>query len=284
VQSVDAVFTRFLGEKKDPLIPHRAVVPWPEEMPSILAHDIKTMEDEVKSKSKQWRELESNLSQMRKWASSQTAKYVGGEVKAEAHLHTHMALAWQGCKWSQDRDFYGLAALQFILGGGKRFGNQGIGKGSVSRLFREVFAKDDDILELTTFNLHYRDSGLFGIFGITEGHASALTDKIVNTLATLRTGGITDTELQRAKNMFKADVLHNSSQPSVVEFLGSQGSWNRGSNNVISPQQYAAGIDSITIDDVHRIVNGLLGSKPSLAVLGDINVASVSDIQHSLIK
>ncbi|CAK9435339.1 uncharacterized protein LODBEIA_P56960 [Lodderomyces beijingensis] len=137
----------------------------------------------------------------------------------------HMQIGFETTGLLSD-DLYSLATLQKLLGGGSSFSAGGPGKGMFSRLYTRVLNKYPFVENCMCFNHSHIDSGLFGITVSLVPEAGHLAPQIIShELAELvaEKNGLTEKEVQRAKNQLASAVLMNvESKLARLEDLGRQ--------------------------------------------------------------
>jgi len=212
-----------------------------------------------------------------------SSEYVGGDSRFVADSNsTHLAIGFSGASWT-DKDFLALGVLQFLLGGGKALSRDGPGKGLASRFNRNIIEKSKgDIHEISTFNFNYSDTGLFGIYGVTNGgKGSQLVEQVVKEISSLQSGSVDAKDFARAKAQFKADLLfNNETKPSLLEFVGIHA---LAKDKVLVPNDYVKGIDSLTVEDVKSAAKRVFKSKPSISAIGNVwNVPTREHVQSAL--
>eukprot|EP00798_Chlamydomonas_sp_ICE-L_P023936 gene23937-9503_t len=127
------------------------------------------------------------------------------------------AVAFKGASWT-DPDSISLMVMQTMIGGWDR--NNGVGKHGSSALTQAV-ANEGLAHAFMAFNTNYHDSGLFGIYGVTE------KDRCQDFAAACMTGltqmcyEVSETDLTRAKNQLKASMMFfQDSSHHVAESIG----------------------------------------------------------------
>lgn len=135
------------------------------------------------------------------------SQYKGGE--ARMHYDSplvSLSLCFESVPWT-DPDMPLFGVLNGLLGSAKGFSMGGPGKGMYSRATQDIFHRYSFIETVNTINMNFIDSGLFGltIRGLKE-NARELSAILANALLELKRG-VTNEELQRAKNIFKINIL-----------------------------------------------------------------------------
>ncbi|EKX48409.1 hypothetical protein GUITHDRAFT_106014 [Guillardia theta CCMP2712] len=204
------------------------------------------------------------------------AQYGGGDCRVPSEPgQVHLALGFEGMPCTA-KESVAAAVLQSLLGGGDQFSAGGPGKGLTSRIFRNVLSHPE-ILTATSFNVSYKDSGLFGIQATVNAHdAQMAITSVAEELTSLR-GGFSEEEVTRAKNMtISALFLNLETMGIATEDLGRQimyyGSRKDG-------KALAAEVSAITSQDLQKVAKQILSSPLSFAAYGDVAyVPSYSEI------
>lgn len=211
------------------------------------------------------------------------AQYFGGDVRVNANADTHVALAFEGLPL-ESKDVAALGVLQHLLGGSTPASSYSLGTGSASRLSRNVLEKSNGgVQEVSTFNINYSDSGLFGVFAVAQpAHAGKAIEAIVKEIASV-SKGVNSSELESAKRKFKNEILFATEQRSALsEFLGQQA---LSSNSLLTPAEFVKGVEAVTESDVKRVASKVFGSRPTLAAVGGVeSIPAVEELSAILRK
>ncbi|XP_077561216.1 mitochondrial-processing peptidase subunit alpha-like [Haemaphysalis longicornis] len=222
------------------------------------------------------------------------AQYTGGLVKVSKDLSdvspgqtaipelAHFVLGLESCS-HQDPDFIAFCVLNMLMGGGGSFSAGGPGKGMYTRLYTNVLNRYHWMYNATAYNHAYGDSGIFCI------HASAdpsqlrdVVNVIVREFAAMA-GRVSDMELERAKTQLQSMLLMNlEARPVMFEDIGRQV---LASGHRRDADYYIAQIGQIGAADIERVVQRMLGTRASVAALGNIRgLPPVEDIEAGLLS
>ncbi|CAK7897012.1 mitochondrial-processing peptidase subunit alpha [[Candida] anglica] len=205
----------------------------------------------------------------------------------------HMQIGFETTGLLND-DLYALATLQKLLGGGSSFSAGGPGKGMFSRLFTRVLNKYSFVENCMAFNHSYVDSGVFGVtISCMPNYGNVMAQIICQELSDLlivspEKGGITQDELQRAKNQLSSSLLMNlESKLSSLEDLGRQ---IQAQNKLTTVEEMIAKIDALTIEDVRsvaaRVLSGKVATKGNSSGLATVVMQgdrqAIGDVQQVL--
>lgn len=122
------------------------------------------------------------------------------------------------------------------------------------------------------YTTSYADTGLMGVFFVTDSNGSDLklfTDAVLREYARLKSGEITDEEVERSKAQLKASlVLALDDSTAIAEDIGRQ-LVNTGFR--LSPEDVFERVESITKKDVIDWANYRLKDKPiAVSALGNV--------------
>jgi len=226
------------------------------------------------------------------------AQYTGGMKTSEKDLSNeslglaesqtfpelaHFVIGLQGVS-HQHEDFITYCVLNMLMGGGSSFSAGGPGKGMYTRLYTNVLNQKHWMYSAIASNHAYNDTGLFCIA------ASAPKDKlydgtevILREFAKLTTeGDIQAEELDRAKKQLQSMLLMNlESRPVIFEDVARQV---LAQGRREQPEHYIEKISKISADDIRRIADKMLTSKPSVAAVGSLkDLPEYKDIELALL-
>ncbi|KXS21093.1 hypothetical protein M427DRAFT_93841 [Gonapodya prolifera JEL478] len=201
------------------------------------------------------------------------APFTGSEalIRYDEHPTAHVAMAVEGVGWTSP-DYWPLLVAQSIVGTWDR----SLGAAAnVSSKLAQKFYQDNLANSFMSFNTSYSDTGLFGIYFVSE-RKMGLDDPmhwIVQEWMRLCTS-VTEAEVFRAKNQLKTSLLLalDGTTP-VAEDIGRQMlTYGRRLN----PFEIDALIEKVTAEDVMRVAQEYIYDK-DVAVVGYGCVESVQD-------
>ena len=182
-------------------------------------------------------------------------------VKRKAIEQNHLTLAFPGLPFADERRFT-LQLLSSILGGGMS-----------SRLFQQVREQRGLCYSIYSYGTCHDDTGYFGVYTAlgreTEGAALETVFSVIRDFAE---HGVTEEELSRAREQFKANVLMGlESTQSRMSSLG------RGAllvGRVLDEDEVIARYDAVTREDVRRLAQELFQfQNASLSAVGRVGSA-----------
>lgn len=198
---------------------------------------------------------------------------------------THVALAVEGVSWSAP-DFFTASVANGIIGTWDR--SIGIGSNSPSPLAVTAATggpRNSPIANsYMAYTTSYADTGLMGIYFTTESDANLkiLVDAVMKEWGRLKTGNITDDEVERSKAQLKASlVLALDDSTAIAEDIGRQ-LVNTGYR--LSPELVFERVEAITKQDVVDWANYRLKNKPiALAAVGNVKtLPSLEELTEGL--
>lgn len=180
------------------------------------------------------------------------------EVLDRSTEQAHLVLGLPGVSRHDDRR-WALSVLNAALGGGMS-----------SRLFQEVREKRGLAYSVYSYTSGYADLGLFGIYAGCQPRRVGEVLKICrDELANVAGHGITDDELRRAVGQLSGSlVLGLEDTGSLMSRIGkSELCW----GEQMSVDAMLERIAAVTPEEVREVAAGVLGHRPSLAVIGPLN-------------
>ncbi|MBM6926805.1 M16 family metallopeptidase [Pseudoflavonifractor phocaeensis] len=192
----------------------------------------------------------------------------GITVKKKAIEQNHLTLAFPGLSFSDPRRFT-LQLLSSVLGGGMS-----------SRLFQQVRERRGLCYSIYSYGTCHDDTGYFGVYTAlgkeTEGQA---LDTILAVIREVTDHGVTQEELDRAREQSKANVLMGLE--STQAHMSSLGRGELMVGRVLDEEEIIAAYDAVTREDVRVLAGELLDlSHASLSAVG--RVGKAEDYQRLL--
>lgn len=190
------------------------------------------------------------------------AIYKGGEFLEDRELEQiHFALSVPGVAYGDD-DFYTSQILSGLLGGGMS-----------SRLFQELRERRGLCYSVFSFASSFADTGLFTVYaGTGEDQIDELGTVLADELLRV-TGGILETEVNRAKAQHKAAMLMGQESPaSRSEVYARQMLI---FDRTIPAAESIANIDAVSTARVQELAGRLFTSvTPTIAAIGPLKSAT----------
>lgn len=182
--------------------------------------------------------------------------YKGGDIRVTKKLEQLHLLYGLPAVSQRDPDYYTMQMYAIILGGGMS-----------SRLFQEVREKRGLAYTVYASGSAYQDCGLLSIYAATSPDKAGDLSAVLCDELTGMAKGVSDGELMRAKNQFKADLLMARENPQgIATWIGrhllTYGEY-RTASEVIEK------INAIGKDDIVRFGKKLVENPLTVAALGD---------------
>eukprot|EP00931_Biecheleriopsis_adriatica_P093889 TRINITY_DN67611_c0_g1_i1.p1 TRINITY_DN67611_c0_g1~~TRINITY_DN67611_c0_g1_i1.p1 ORF type:complete len:538 (+),score=164.77 TRINITY_DN67611_c0_g1_i1:84-1616(+) len=193
------------------------------------------------------------------------AAYTGGDLRLEGSSpYCHLALGFESVAWGQ-QEMAPVALLQTILGGGSAV-YSGIGSGLTSRLSTQVVKQSPYVESCAAFNTSYSDTGIFGVYGVSQpDKAGDMAKAVAKSMAGLTT--VSKDELAKAKAMLKGKMFRQADNDS--ELMKDMGQQLLLSGRYGSVADFAKIVDGVSEGDVTAAAKKILSSKLTLVAYGD---------------
>jgi predicted Zn-dependent peptidase len=146
-------------------------------------------------------------------------------------------------------DRYALALLSTVLGGGMS-----------SRLFTEVRERRGLAYYIYGYNQGYTDTGtLFAQGGVDISRIDEAVTTIVAEFARIAREPVSAEELDKARNFAKGRMILSLEDPKGTIMFGLRSEVLEGCYR--EPDEVLAGLDAVTVDDVHRVANEVIAEE-----------------------
>ncbi|KAM6379572.1 cytochrome b-c1 complex subunit 2, mitochondrial isoform 1-T1 [Pluvialis apricaria] len=198
--------------------------------------------------------------------SSAKAVYRGGEVREQnGDSLVHAAIVTEGAAVGS-AEANAFSVLQHVLGAGPLIKR---GSNVTSKLSQGIAKATTQPFDASAFNVNYSDSGLFGIYTISQApNAGEVIKAALNQIKAVAQGSVTDDDVTKAKNQLKATYL--MSVETAEGLLNEIGSESLVSGTHTSPSVVAQKIDSVATADVVNAAKKFVNGKKSMAASGDL--------------
>ncbi len=182
-------------------------------------------------------------------------------VKKKSTEQNHIILSFDGPRFGSP-DRFTNAIMANILGGGMS-----------SRLFRKVREEQGLCYSIYSYIYSHSDSGLFGIYTATSKETERKAIQLIaEVLRELLENGVTDEELNRAREQSKANVL--LALESTVSRMNSLARGELFLGEILRPEEIIERYDAVTreqvLDSARRIIDF---EKLSLSAVGKVATA-----------
>ncbi|TNN04061.1 hypothetical protein fugu_001090 [Takifugu bimaculatus] len=199
-------------------------------------------------------------------ATGAKAQYRGGEVRLGSTSRlVHSAVVSQSAA-AGTSEALAFGVLQHVLGAGPHVKR---GSDTSNKLVQAVVKATADPFDVSAFNANYSDSGLFGIYTISQ--AAAVTDVIKAAVAQVKAvadGGVTAADLTRAKAQLKGQFLMSlETSEGLLEEMGTQA---LAKGSYCPPEEICKSIDNVTLTDVANAAKKFVSGKKTMASCGNL--------------
>ncbi|XP_074295642.1 putative mitochondrial-processing peptidase subunit beta, mitochondrial [Silene latifolia] len=224
-------------------------------------------EELVEQVKKVFTKLSANPTTTSQLVASDPVNFTGSEVRIidDDLPLARFAVAFEGTS-SKDPDSIALMVMQTMLGSWSK--TDGAGKHTGSQLVQRV-AINEIAESIKTFNISYKDTGLFGIYAVAKPDClDDLSYGIMHEISKL-SYRVSDDDVIRARNQLKSHLLLQSNEIGAVsEEIGRQLlSYGRR----IPFAELFARIDAVDASTVKRVANRFLFDKDiAIAAMGPI--------------
>jgi predicted Zn-dependent peptidase len=186
-------------------------------------------------------------------------------VKRRATEQAHICLGTNGLA-RNDPDRFAFLVVNTALGGGMS-----------SRLFQEVREKRGLAYTVYSYHAQYTEAGLFSTYaGTTPTRAKQVVSLLRRELESVRDGGLTDEEFQRAKGHVKGSMVLSLEDPGGR--MSRLGKSEIAHGEILSVDQALRRIEHVTLDDANRVAERVLSRPMTLTVLGPFGASAFRDV------
>ncbi|XP_006892761.1 PREDICTED: cytochrome b-c1 complex subunit 2, mitochondrial-like [Elephantulus edwardii] len=192
--------------------------------------------------------------------------YRGGEIREQnGDSLVHAALVAESAAIGSP-EASAFSVLQHVLGAGPHVKR---GSNATSSLYQAVAKGINQPFDVSAFNAGYSDSGLFGIYTISQAEAAGDVIKTAyDQVKAIAQGSLSDTVVQAAKNKLKAGYL--MSVESSEGFLNEVGFQALVAGSYMPPTTVLQQIDSVTASDIKNAATKFVSGKKSMAASGNL--------------
>jgi ubiquinol-cytochrome c reductase core subunit 2 len=209
-------------------------------------------------------------------AAREPAKYAGGEYrKQNASELVQVALAFEGASLTS-KDLVASGLLCHAFGTGPRVLHTA-GSNRISKACLPGATHGPAMI--AAFNMNYSDSGLFGFHVLAnKGDAQNVVRSVFKDLAKAGSNGITNAELESAKNSLKFSLAEHLENP--INQINTFAASPEHANEYANINSIAKAIDGVTVDCVNAFAKRVSAGKPTLVAVGNLSqFARLDDIR-----
>ncbi|XP_070708320.1 cytochrome b-c1 complex subunit 2, mitochondrial isoform X2 [Pempheris klunzingeri] len=194
------------------------------------------------------------------------AQYRGGEIRLPSTSSmVHSAVVSHSAATGTS-EALAFSVLQHVLGAGPHIKR---GSGLSSKLVQGVAKATADPFDVSAFNASYSDSGLFGVYTISQ--AAAVGDVMKAAVAQVKAvadGGVTAEDLTRAKAQLKGQVLMSlETTEGLLEAMGSQA---LATGSYCPAEEISKNINNVSLADVSDAAKKFMTGKKTMASSGNL--------------
>ncbi|MFC4409168.1 M16 family metallopeptidase [Chungangia koreensis] len=178
----------------------------------------------------------------------------GHSLKERETEQGHLCFGFEGLP-VKDPDIYSLVVINNILGGSMS-----------SRLFQEVREEKGLAYSIYSYHSSYSDHGSVVIYGGTSSNQmEELQQTILESIRKIKSEGMTDTEIDNAKEQLKGNLL--------LGLEGTSARMNRNGKNEIvygehkTTDEILQQIDKVDGQSVKAVIDRLLDQKPAISII-----------------
>uniref|UniRef100_A0A4W3I8Q5 Ubiquinol-cytochrome c reductase core protein 2b n=1 Tax=Callorhinchus milii TaxID=7868 RepID=A0A4W3I8Q5_CALMI len=194
------------------------------------------------------------------------AKFRGGDVRSQSSASlVHAAVVAEGIA-AGTAEAHAFSVLQHILAPGPYIKR---GSNVSSKLHQAIAKKTSDPFDVSVFNANYSDSGLFGIYIISQpGSVNDVIGTALAQIGIIAKGNVTEADIAQAKKQLKAKALMAvETSDGLLDEIGSQV---LASGTYIPTSRVLQEIDSVSLNDVENAAKKFVSGKKSMAACGNL--------------
>lgn len=196
---------------------------------------------------------------------SDTSTYHGGDARKDTPgNYTHIAVAGQGAGLSNQTEALAFAVLQYAMGAGNAT-KRGNVNGPMGQAVHA--AMGDDRFAFAALNASYFDAGIFGF--VLSGDAQKVGNAAAGAVKALKSGSVSDKDINRGKALLKSAVLEAYGIDShVLTEMGVQACLTK---QVQSAEALVSAIDGVSAQDVQNAAKKAGSSNLSVGAVGNLS-------------
>jgi len=165
---------------------------------------------------------------------------------------------------------YALAVLNHVLGGGLS-----------SRLFQEIRERRGLAYSVWSERVAYLDAGFLSVgLGTGPEHVAEVLDIVTDELSRLGAEGVTERELTIAKGNLRAETLLACEDSGARMSRIGAGMLLHG--EVLTVDEVLVRVDALTLEDIHRAAQVLVGAPRTLSVVGTFDESDFDPVALGL--
>ena len=155
--------------------------------------------------------------------------------------------------------------------------NTALGAGMSSRLFQEIREKRGLAYTAYSYHAQYTEAGLFSAYaGTTPSRAAEVLGLMRRELEDVRDGGLSREEFDRAKSHVKGSTVLSLEDPSGR--MSRLGKSEIAHGEILTLNETLARVQSVTLEDAHRIAERVLSQPMTLAAVGPVTLKGLRGV------
>lgn len=196
-----------------------------------------------------------------------TSKFGGGEVRLERDIpFVHTAIVAEGAGLQNMKDALSLGVLQCLLGSG---GHTKHGGTAFSKLGIAATKSTNLPFTVSSMNINYADTGLFGVYicGAPE-NMKELVKSVVTQMREV-TKSFTDSDVQNAKHQLKAQMRFRREKSE--DLLSEMAIDTTCFGKIREIKDIEKSIDELNTSDISAVAARVMKTKPAMASVGRLH-------------
>ncbi|XP_051878529.1 cytochrome b-c1 complex subunit 2, mitochondrial [Pristis pectinata] len=199
-------------------------------------------------------------------AAGTAAKFRGGEIRAQNNdTLVHAAVVAESVATGSP-EALAFGVLQQVLAPGPYVK---WGSNVSSKLYQAILKKNTGPFDVSAFNAGYSDSGLFGIYTISQSaSASDVIRAALTEVNNVAQGSVTEDDVAQAKSQLRAKYLMAvETSDGLLDEIGSQALL---TGTFVPTPDLVQRIDSVSLSDVVKAAKKFVSGKKSMAASGNL--------------
>ncbi|XP_067859640.1 cytochrome b-c1 complex subunit 2, mitochondrial [Heptranchias perlo] len=195
------------------------------------------------------------------------AKFRGGEIRFRNNDRlVHAAVVAEGAAAGKP-EAHVFSVLQHVLAAGPYIKR---GSNMCSKLHHAIVKKEAGLFDVSAFNANYSDSGLFGIYTISQAaSASDVIKAAMSEVKNIAQGNVTEADIAQAKNQLKAKCLMAvETSDALLDEIGCQALL---TGAYVPTSELLQQAESVSISDVVNAAKKFVSGERSMAVSGNLD-------------
>lgn len=197
----------------------------------------------------------------------QKPKFISSEIREDNDAElVHAAIGLEGASISS-KELLSSGIISHAFGASANRIKHSSGS---SKLAKVALSQASQPAVASSFNANYSDTGLFGFHVVAnKNDVGKVVKGVFGEFQKSAKNGLTNDEITRAKNSFKAALSFNlESSNSLIDSIAVSPEH---ANTYANASELLKAVDGVSANDVNAVLKRLASSKPSLAAVGDLS-------------